>query len=144
MPGVVCCAGNDCITALLVHVHCHLVLCCHLHVMLDIEQPGSIGMGLQHTAIQRPCSCAVPCKVYCLGMTPTMESCEREHTLKSIRHLSASARLGTSLSMIDSEVCSAQRISIEPTPFPLWQIMLWTKGRSATCTFDAGCHKQGW
>ncbi len=40
-------------------------------------------------------------------------------TLRSMRHLSASARVGTSLSMMDSEVCSAHRINMDPTPLPL-------------------------
>ncbi len=49
-----------------------------------------------------------------------LELCGRSPlTLSSMRHLSASARAGTSLSMMDSEVCSAHRISMDPTPLPL-------------------------
>lgn len=36
-----------------------------------------------------------------------------------MRHLSLSARVGTSLSMMDSDVCSAHRINMDPTPLPL-------------------------
>ncbi len=43
-------------------------------------------------------------------------------TLRSMRHLSLSTRAGTSLSMMDSDVCSAHRINMDPTPLPLHRL----------------------
>ena len=58
----------------------------------------------------------------------------RDHTLSNMRHLLSSARLGTSLCMTDCDVCSAHRISIEPTPLPLQSYRSTVEDRKCTLT----------